>query len=119
MGRNGKRTADFDTDVAIVGSGFGGSVAALRLTEKGHKVWVLEKGKRWNPEDFPKTKSKCKLHFSFSVSNDRAKCTRLIKLINEARYPWLEFESVEYSNSNYENTYPISFAEGIRYIFNK
>jgi cholesterol oxidase len=46
---------DFDTDVVIVGSGFGGSVAALRLTERGYRVWVLEKGKRWRPEDFPKT----------------------------------------------------------------
>jgi cholesterol oxidase len=55
MGGNARKNGDFDTDVAIVGSGFGGSVAALRLSEKGHKVWVLEKGKRWNPEDFPKT----------------------------------------------------------------
>jgi cholesterol oxidase len=46
---------DFDTDVAIIGSGFGGSVAALRLTEKGYRVTVIEKGKRWQPEDFPKT----------------------------------------------------------------
>jgi len=46
---------DFDTDVAIIGSGFGGSVAALRLTEKGYRVTVLEKGKRWRPEDFPTT----------------------------------------------------------------
>ncbi len=45
----------FDTDVAVVGSGFGGSVAALRLTEKGYRVTVLEKGKRWRPEDFPST----------------------------------------------------------------
>lgn len=48
-------TGDFDTDVLIVGSGFGGSVAALRLTEKGYRVVVLEKGKRWRPEDFPKS----------------------------------------------------------------
>jgi cholesterol oxidase len=48
-------TRDFDTDVAIVGSGFGGSVAALRLSEKGYRVTVLEKGKRWRPEDFPTT----------------------------------------------------------------
>lgn len=46
---------DFDTDVAIIGSGFGGSVAALRLSEKGYRVTVLEKGKRWRPEDFPTT----------------------------------------------------------------
>ena len=42
-------------DVVIVGSGFGGSVAALRLAEKGYKVAVLEAGKRFNDEDFPKT----------------------------------------------------------------
>ncbi len=46
---------EFDTDVAIIGSGFGGSVAALRLSEKGYRVTVIEKGKRWRPEDYPKT----------------------------------------------------------------
>jgi cholesterol oxidase len=45
----------FDTDVAIVGSGFGGSVAALRFTEKGYRTVVLEKGKRYDPEDLPST----------------------------------------------------------------
>jgi hypothetical protein len=40
-------------------------------------------------------------------------------MINEAQYPWLKFESLEYANSNYENTYPASFAAGIKYIFNK
>jgi cholesterol oxidase len=38
-----------------VGSGFGGSVAALRLTEKDYRVGVLEMGRRWRPEDFPRT----------------------------------------------------------------
>jgi cholesterol oxidase len=46
---------DFDFDFAIVGSGFGGSVSALRLSEKGYAVAVLEMGKRWRTEDFPKT----------------------------------------------------------------
>jgi len=46
---------DFEFDFIIVGSGFGGSVSALRLSEKGYKVCVLEQGKRWNKEDFPKT----------------------------------------------------------------
>lgn len=42
-------------DWVIVGSGFGGSVSAHRLTEKGYKVLVIEKGRRFAPEDFPKT----------------------------------------------------------------
>ncbi len=36
-------------DVLVIGSGFGGSVSALRLTEKGYRVGVLEAGKRWEP----------------------------------------------------------------------
>ncbi|OFZ13477.1 MAG: hypothetical protein A2X86_10495 [Bdellovibrionales bacterium GWA2_49_15] len=42
-------------DYVVVGSGFGGSVAALRLAEKGYRVLVLEKGARWAKEDFPKS----------------------------------------------------------------
>jgi cholesterol oxidase len=42
-------------DFIIIGSGFGGSVAALRLVEKGYRVLVLEKGRRFGPDDFPKT----------------------------------------------------------------
>ncbi len=46
-----------DYDYIIIGSGFGGSVSALRLSEKGYKVLVIEKGKWYkNPQkDFPKT----------------------------------------------------------------
>ena len=40
-------------DFVIVGSGFGGSVSALRLSEKGYKVLVIEKGRRYAPEDYP------------------------------------------------------------------
>ncbi|MGY1944144.1 GMC oxidoreductase [Nocardia asiatica] len=45
----------FDYDVVVIGSGFGGSVSALRLTEKGYRVGVLEAGRRWNAEDIPRT----------------------------------------------------------------
>ena len=44
-----------DFDVVVFGSGFGGAVAALRLTEKGYRVAVLEEGRRFEPADFPKT----------------------------------------------------------------
>ncbi len=42
-------------DVVVIGSGFGGSVAALRLREKGYTVAVLEAGRRFEDKDFPKT----------------------------------------------------------------
>jgi cholesterol oxidase len=42
-------------DYVIVGSGFGGSVSAMRLAEKGYKVIILERGMRIEDEDFPKT----------------------------------------------------------------
>jgi len=42
-------------DFIVIGSGFGGSVASLRLVEKGYKVLTIEQGKRYNPSDFPKT----------------------------------------------------------------
>ncbi len=45
----------YDFDYIIVGSGFGGSVSALRLSQKGYKVLVIEKGRRWSPEQFPET----------------------------------------------------------------
>ncbi len=44
-----------DYDVVVVGSGFGGSVTALRLTEKGYRVGVLEAGRRFNDTDFATT----------------------------------------------------------------
>ena len=42
-------------DFIIVGSGFGGSVSAMRLAQKGYKVAILEMGQEWNNSDFPKT----------------------------------------------------------------
>ncbi|GAB7182633.1 GMC family oxidoreductase [Kitasatospora sp. Ki12] len=46
--------AEFDYDVVVVGSGFGGSVAALRLTEKGYRVAVLEAGRRFDRDELPR-----------------------------------------------------------------
>lgn len=43
-----------DYDVVVIGSGFGGAVAACRLAENGAKVLVLERGRRWSPENFPR-----------------------------------------------------------------
>jgi cholesterol oxidase len=42
-------------DFVVIGSGFGGSVSAMRLTEKGYRVLVLERGKRFRDQDLPKT----------------------------------------------------------------
>lgn len=44
-----------DYDYIVLGSGFGGSVSALRLSEKGYKVLVIEKGKWYRAQDFPET----------------------------------------------------------------
>jgi cholesterol oxidase len=41
-------------DAIVVGSGFGGSIAACRLAEAGHSVLVLERGRRYRPGDFPR-----------------------------------------------------------------
>jgi len=43
------RDTSRDFDFIVIGSGFGGSVAAHRLTEKGYRVAVMEMGRRWTP----------------------------------------------------------------------
>lgn len=45
----------FDFDYLVIGSGFGGSVSAMRLSQKGYRVGVIESGKRWAGEDYAKT----------------------------------------------------------------
>jgi cholesterol oxidase len=50
------RAADsYNFDFIVIGSGFGGSVSALRLVEKGYRVAIIEMGRRWTPENLPKT----------------------------------------------------------------
>jgi len=46
---------DFDFDFIVIGSGFGGSVSAHRLAEKGYRVAVMEMGRRWTPDNLPRT----------------------------------------------------------------
>ncbi|WP_324290345.1 GMC family oxidoreductase [Streptomyces sp. H27-H1] len=50
----GGTAVSYDYDVIVIGSGFGGSVSALRLTEKGYRVGVLEAGRRFTRESLPK-----------------------------------------------------------------
>jgi cholesterol oxidase len=50
-----KGATDERHDFIVIGSGFGGSVSALRLAEKGYRVLVVEAGRRWHAADFPET----------------------------------------------------------------
>ncbi len=49
------RNDQFDFDFIVIGSGFGGSVSAHRLVEKGYRVAVMEMGRRWTPESLPRS----------------------------------------------------------------
>jgi cholesterol oxidase len=60
MARSG---GDFDFDWLVVGSGFGGSVSALRLSQKGYSVGVLECGRRFADHEFPRATADLKRYF--------------------------------------------------------
>jgi cholesterol oxidase len=55
MGIHARLPVDVEVDIVVVGSGFGGSAAALRLTEKGYRVAVLEAGGRFDEATLPRT----------------------------------------------------------------
>jgi cholesterol oxidase len=55
--------SDYDYDWVVIGSGFGGSVAALRLAEKGHRVVVLECGARFADDDFAQKTSDARRYY--------------------------------------------------------
>lgn len=57
--------AGFEHDWLVIGSGFGGSVSALRLAEKGHRVGVLECGRRFDDADFPEKASNLRRYYYF------------------------------------------------------
>ena len=70
-----------------------------------------------NGGNFPQGKADKKLHFSFSTSNDRFSCTSLISAFDQAQYAWLDFGPKEYTFTNFEETYPFAFAEGLKFVF--
>lgn len=49
-----RRAPDFEFDALVIGSGFGGSVAAMRLAQKGYRVGVVEAGRHWQADEFPR-----------------------------------------------------------------
>lgn len=63
-------------DYIVIGSGFGGAVSAMRLAEKGYSVLVLEKGKKYNNSDFPKSNKNISKYFWFP----KLKCFGFFKL---------------------------------------
>lgn len=94
---------NFDFDYVIIGSGFGGSVSALRLSEKGYRVLVIEKGKWLKAQDFPKTNWNVKKWLWVPV----LKCFGLFKLTFFRHVTVLSGVGVGGGSLVYANTLPI------------
>lgn len=92
-----------DWDFIIIGSGFGGSVSALRLTDKGYKVLVLEKGRRLRTGDFPKTNWNVKRFFWVP----RLGCRGIFKMTFLGHVTALSGVGVGGGSLVYANTLPI------------
>ncbi|MGI9018098.1 MAG: FAD-dependent oxidoreductase [Euzebya sp.] len=92
-----------ETDVAIIGSGFGGSVSALRLTEKGYDVTVVEEGNRWSPETLPTSNRNLRKFFWFpSLGMRGAQRMTLLKDVFILSGAAVGGGSVIYANTLYE-----------------
>ena len=93
----------FDYDYIIIGSGFGGSVSALRLSEKGYKVLVIEKGKWLKAKDFPSTNWKLKKWLWLPL----LKCFGLFKMTIFRHVTVLSGVGVGGGSLVYANTLPV------------
>lgn len=93
----------FDYDYIIIGSGFGGSVSALRLSEKGYKVLVIEKGKWLKAKDFPSTNWKLKKWLWLPL----LKCFGLFKMTFFRHVTVLSGVGVGGGSLVYANTLPV------------
>ncbi len=93
----------FDYDYIVIGSGFGGSVSALRLSEKGYKVLVLEKGKWLTANDFPTTNWKLKKWLWLPL----LKCFGLFKMTFFRHVTVLSGVGVGGGSLVYANTLPV------------
>ncbi|MGI9586151.1 MAG: hypothetical protein ACR2N7_11235, partial [Acidimicrobiia bacterium] len=68
-------------------------------------------------EDFSQAATSKKLHLSFSESNKVFALTQLAELIDGYDYPWMEYEWVRYTDSDFTDTYPSAYADGLRFVF--
>lgn len=115
----------------FIGRGFAAGVVLLELFGEGPDEAAFDNFVATDPdtrftipvvsiletEDFSQAASSKKLHFSFSRSNNVVAMTQLADLIDEADYPWLQYESVYYSDSYFDSVYPTAFADGLKFVF--
>ena len=66
-------------DVIVIGSGYGGSIAASRCARAGQNVCVLEKGKEWLPGDFPETFSEASKEAQISFGGKKVSIGKISK----------------------------------------
>lgn len=68
-------------------------------------------------QDFSEAATSKKLHLCFSTTGrTQLHLIRLNDLLDQAEYPWLQYQSVSYPDTDYENTYPQAFADGLAFV---